>query len=87
MLQNSGAFARRERGLMSIAVMRERSNPPVLAMTSHRQRSFPAQAGNPVSRGFSAQATVSGILGHPPSRVTTSRHRSAGLTDYLLALR
>jgi len=34
--------------------------------------SFPAKAGNPARRGLSASAPVSGILGHPPSRVTTS---------------
>ena len=39
------------------------------------QPSFPAKAGNPVRRGLSATTPASGILGHPPSRVTTSECR------------
>ena len=34
--------------------------------------SFPAKAGNPVRRGLSAITPASGILGHPPARVTTT---------------
>jgi len=42
------------------------------------QPSFPAKAGNPVRCGLSVTTPASGILGHPPSRVTTGASRPSG---------
>ena len=53
--------------------------------TKSHPSSFPAKAGNPVRCGLSAPTPASGILGHPPARVTTAsglRIRSPILTIF-----
>ena len=74
-LANLGRIVSREWGGVSGAP--RRSNlPPCL------YSSYPAKAGYPVRRAVSASTAVSGILGHPLSRVTTAQTRSTRLTIF-----
>jgi len=75
MLAYLGRIVSRDRGGVSGAPRRSNLPPRLYS-------SYPAKAGYPVRRAVSASTPVSGILGHPLSRVTTAQTRSTRLTIF-----
>src|SRR3954464_14120648 len=68
-MRRHGQFPVVERSEASMVAM-ERKNGFV-SVQLDTKLSSPAKAGDPVRRDLSVTISASGILGHPPSRVTT----------------